>query len=161
VILPLLVLLPGHGWFGSIKGQGLFTSDEYLENERSSSLADLAESAGANRRVPDSSRVTSPLMAVQVHGSYVGMIWDPTPELSALFDSPDRALCREAHVLGLLAPGANGANRENGALLPLQPLTLNGSRPLLARARVIGGKGARVVPDVQQYVALKGLPQTP
>ena len=90
VFLPLFLMLPGHGSFGSLKGQGLFAGVEYLENEPSSSTADLNEKAGANRRVPDSARITFPLMAIQAHDRYVGLIWDRAPELAALFDSPDR-----------------------------------------------------------------------
>ena len=41
VFLPLLLLLPGHGSFGALKGQALFAGVEYLENEPSSSTADL------------------------------------------------------------------------------------------------------------------------
>ena len=106
VFLPLLLILPGHGSFGAIKGQGLFAGVEYLENEPSSSTADLNEQAGANRRVPDSARITFPLMAIETHGRYLGLIWDRAPEVCALFDSPDRILGSEAHVLG--SAGAGG-----------------------------------------------------
>ena len=75
VFLPLLLLLPGHGSFGPLKGQALFAGVEYLENEPSSSTADLT-GPGANRRVPASAKVTFPLMAVQAHGHYVGLTWD-------------------------------------------------------------------------------------
>jgi hypothetical protein len=61
-------------------------------------------------------------MAVQAHGHYVGLIWDRGPELCALFDSPDRLFGTEGHVLGLLAPGAEGPNCIDGELLPLEPL---------------------------------------
>ena len=59
------------------QGQGLFAGVEYLENEPSSSTADLDEQAGAEREVPDSARITFPLMAIQAHGDYVGLIWEP------------------------------------------------------------------------------------
>ena len=140
VFLPLLLLLPGHGSFGSLKGQGLFAGVEYLDNEPSSSTADLNEKAGANRRVPDSARITFPLMAVQAHDHYVGLIWDRAPELAALFDSPDRIFGSESHVLGLIAPGADGVERENGALFPIEPQTLEPGQPVKASALIIGGK---------------------
>src|SRR5271157_5551719 len=92
---------------------------------------------------------------------YVGLIWDRAPELSALFDSPDRLFGTVGHVLGLLAPEAEGANRIDGELLPLEPLKLVASRPVKASATIIGGKAASVVPAVMQYVGLKGLPQRP
>ena len=59
VILPLLLSLPGHGSFGALKGQALFAGVEYLENEPSSSTADLT-GPGANRRVPASAKITFP-----------------------------------------------------------------------------------------------------
>jgi len=160
VFLPLLLLLPGHGSFGALKGQALFAGVEYLDNEPSSSTADLT-GPGANRRVPASAKITFPLMAVQAHGHYVGLIWDRALELCALFDSPDRLFGTVGHVLGLLVPGAEGANRIDGELLPLEPLKLVASRPVKASATIIGGEAASVVPAVMQYVALKGLPQRP
>ena len=96
-----------------------------------------------NRRVPASAKITFPLMAVQAHGHYVGLIWDRAPELCALFDSPDRLFGTEGHVLGLLAPGAEGSGRVDGELFPLEPLKLAGSRPVTASATIIGGKAAK------------------
>jgi len=160
VFPPLLLLLPGHGSFGALKGQALFAGVEYLDNEPSSSTADLTR-PGANQRVPASAKITFPLMAVQAHGHYVGLIWDRAPELCALFDSPDRLFGTVGHVLGLLAPGAEGANRIDGELLPLEPLKLVASRPVKVSATIIGGEAASVVPAVMQYVGLKGLPQRP
>ena len=49
---PLLVLLPGFETYGSEKRQALFPGLEYLENESSSSTADLRGPA-ALRRVPE------------------------------------------------------------------------------------------------------------
>jgi hypothetical protein len=78
VYLPLAMVLPGQGSFGATKGQGLFAGVEYLENEPSSSTADLNE-PGSRRRVPHSAKITFPLMAVQAGGCYVGLIWDRSP----------------------------------------------------------------------------------
>jgi hypothetical protein len=161
VFLPMFLLLPGNGSFGSLKGQGLFAGVEYLENEPSSSTADLNEKAGALRKVPDSARITFPLMAVQAHGDYLGLIWDPSTEIAALFDSPDRTFGSAGHVLGLIAPGANGTDRKNGELLPVEPLELSPGEKLVAKALIIGGRGESVLPAVRQYVALKGLPARP
>jgi hypothetical protein len=160
VFLPLLLVVPGQGSFGALKGQALFAGVEYLENEPSSSTADL-NGPGANRRVPASAKITFPLMAVQAHGDYVGLIWERAAELCALFDSPDRVFGTEGHVLGLLAPGAESGNRIDGELLPLEPLKLAAGRPVTASATIIGGQGESVVPAVMQYVALQGLPQRP
>ncbi len=160
VFLPLLLLLPGHGSFGPLKGQALFAGVEYLENEPSSSTADLT-GPGANRRVPASAKVTFPLMAVQAHGHYVGLTWDRSPELCALFDSPDRLFGTGGHVLGLLAPGSEESSRIDGELFPIRPLKLAGGQPLKATATIIGGPAASLVPAVMKYVELVGVPPRP
>jgi hypothetical protein len=160
VFLPHALILPGHGSFGAFKGQGLFAGVEYLENEPSSSTADLNE-PGARRKVPGSSKITFPLMAVQAHGNYVGLIWKRSTELCAVFDSPDRTFGSESHALGLLSPGADGKHRVEGELFPFEALELMPERPVKATAIIVGGKGKSVVPAVEQYVALKGLPTLP
>ncbi len=57
--LPLLTLLPGLGSFGTNKTQALFAGVEYLENEPSSSEADVRGIA-SKRQVPDSVKETFP-----------------------------------------------------------------------------------------------------
>ncbi|MFO0949677.1 MAG: hypothetical protein U0835_00705 [Isosphaeraceae bacterium] len=152
VFLPLLLVLPGNGSFGTLKGQGLFAGVEFLENEPSSSTADLNEEAGALRKVPDSARITFPLMAIQAHGNYVGLTWRQAPEIAALFDSPDRTLKGQGHLMGLIAPGAEGTNRKNGELFPVEPLELSPGKPIEAKAEILVGTGESVLPAVQRYV---------
>ncbi len=158
--LPMLVLFPGAGSFGSQKGQALFAGLEYLENEPSSSEADIIGPA-SKRQVPDSVKITAPLMVVQAQGRYVGIIWQPSSHFSALFDSPDRIFQSGGHVMGVLYPGSNGDNREEGNLLPYFPETLTANTPLVLDASIIGGEGDTVIPAVQQYVRLRGLPPVP
>src|SRR6185437_9786499 len=59
--LPMFLLFPGVGSFGEAKGQGLLAGLEYLENEPSSSEADVIGPA-SRRQVPDSLKITFPLM---------------------------------------------------------------------------------------------------
>ncbi|GIV19157.1 MAG: hypothetical protein KatS3mg023_0908 [Armatimonadota bacterium] len=158
--LPMLVLFPGAGSFGSEKEQALFAGLEYLENEPSSSEADIIGPA-SKRQVPDSVKITAPLMAVQARGRYVGLVWQPANHFSALFDSPDRIFRSGGHVMGVLYPGSNGDNREEGNLLPYFPETLAANTPLVLDATIIGGEGDTVIPAVQQYVRLRGLPPVP
>ncbi len=158
--LPMLVLFPGAGSFGSEKGQALFGGLEYLENEPSSSEADIIGPA-SKRQVPDTLKITVPLMVVQAQGQYVGIIWQPANHFSALFDSPDRIFGSGGHVMGVIYPGSNGDNREEGNLLPYFPETLTANAPLVLDATIIGGEGDTVVPAVQQYVRLRGLPPVP
>jgi hypothetical protein len=84
-------------------------------------------------------------MAIQAHDRYVGLIWDRAPELAALYDSPDRIFGSDSHVFGLIAPGADGVQRENGALFPILPQKLEPGRPVKAKALIIAGRGTSVV----------------
>lgn len=161
VYLPLLMVLPGVGSFGQEKHQGLFAGLEYLENEPSSSEADVVGPA-SRRQVPDTLKITLPLMAIQARDRYVGLIWEKAAAISALFDSPDRVFGSGGHVMGLFFPGSQGASdRTEGSLLPYEGTLLAANRPLLLRATLIGGRGRSIVPAVQQYVALRGLPPVP
>jgi hypothetical protein len=100
-------------------------------------------------------------MAVQAHGNYIGLIWQRSPELCALFDSPDRIFGSASHVLGLLFPGADDKHRIEGELFPFETLELASDCPVRATAVIIGGQGTSVIPAVQQYVAIRGLPALP
>lgn len=158
--LPLLVLFPGLGSFGNTKHQGVFAGLEYLDNEPSSSQADIV-GPESHRQVPDTVKITMPLMAVQTGERYVGLIWDQQPNFSAVYDSPDRLFHSNGHVMGVIFPDSNGANRVEGSLLPYQGETLTANRPLTLRATIIGGRGQSIVPAVQSYVQLRGLPPLP
>ena len=158
--LPVFTLLPGVGSFGTNKNQGLLAGVEYLENEPSSSEADLTGLASA-RQVPDTLKITLPLMAVQAEDRYVGLVWEPGQLFCAVHDSPDRIFKSGGHLLGILFPGSDGVNRDESSLIPYKPETLAANQPLRLRARIIGGRGNSIVPAVQHYVRLAGLPPVP
>jgi hypothetical protein len=160
LFLPLLVLLPGSGSFGASKGQALLPGLEYLENEPSSSEADVVGPA-SKRQVPDNLKITFPLMAIQAKDRYLGLIWQREPTFSALFDSPDRLFRAGGHLMGILAPGSDGRNRAEGSLLPYDAELLPAGKSLILSATLIGGKSRSVIPAVQQYVRLRGLPAVP
>ncbi len=160
VYAPLLLVFPGQGAFGDQKGQALFPGVEYLENEPSSSEADV-DAARALRRVPAAHKITFPLMAVQADGRYLGLIWEPQADVAALFDSPDRRFGTKSHVLGLIAPGATDGRREDGQELPRLATVIEPDHPIHVTARLIAGQGDSVVPAVQQYVEWKGVPESP
>jgi len=160
VFLPMLVLVAGQGTFAAAKQQAVFAGLEYLADEPSSSEKDI-RGPEANRRTPSAHKVTFPLMAVAAEGRYVGLVWDRDPRLAALFDSPDRTFGSGGHVMGVVFPGADGQNREPGHVLPRWPARLEAGEPLVLRATLIGGRGETVVPAVQQYVRLRGLPPLP
>jgi hypothetical protein len=148
------------GAYGTNKTQGLFAGVEYLDNEPSSSEADVIGSA-SKRQVPDSLKVTWPLMAIAANDRYVGLIWAPRPELSAVFDSPDRLFGSGGHLMGILFPGSNGTSRDESSLLPHECQWIRASQPIILRATLIGGLGMSVAPAIQQYVQLRGLLPVP
>lgn len=160
VFLPMHTLFAGEGSFGARKHQGLFAGLEYLADEPSRSEADIV-GPESNRRVPASHKITSPLMAIQAENRYVGLIWEPADHFAALFDSPDRTFGSGGHAMGVLFPGGDGMNREEGSLLPYAGQTLKAGAELKSVAWFIGGAGASVIPAVQQYVTLRGLPERP
>ena len=158
VFLPMFVMLPGAGSFGRAKTQGLFAGLEYLDDEPSSSEADIVGPA-SRRRVPASHKITFPLMAIQSEDRHVGLIWRKDERLSALFDSPDRTFEGGGHLIGLLFPGSDGTNRVEGNLLPYEGERLAAGRSIVLRATIIGGRGTSVVDAVKQYVRLRRLPE--
>src|SRR5262249_21692653 len=115
--LPMLTLLPGSGSFGTNKTQALFAGLEYLESDPSSSEADIVLPE-AKRQVPNTLKITFPLMTIQADGRYLVLIWEPQPQFCAVFDSPDRLFGSGGHLMGLLFPGCDGMHREEGNLLP-------------------------------------------
>lgn len=159
--LPLLTVFPGLGSFGASKRQALFPGLEYLDqDEPSSSEADVI-GPGSQRQVPDTAKITFPLMTVLADGRYIGLIWEGGRDVCALFDSPDRLFGSGAHVMGLLYPGADGHNRIDGSLLPHAPLALQANKPLKLRALIVAGEASDATAAVRQYVALRGLPAVP
>ena len=162
---PALVLLPGASadglGFGARKTQALLSGLEYLgPGDASSSEADVIGPA-SKRRVPDSLKLTLPLMALCADGRYVAIAWEDHPAVSALFDSPDRTFGSGGHAMGLLLPGSDGRNRVEGSVIPEVPHRLKAGEPVTVKAVILGGSGRSIVPAIQQYVQWKGLPETP
>ena len=145
VYLPWLTLFPGLGTFGERKAQGLFAGLEYLDDEPSSSEADITTPEHV-RRVPDPVKITFPVMALAQDGRYVGLIWEPSEMVAAVFDSPDRLVNSGAHLMALTAP-AVGERRFENSPAAHTPFTLRANQPLRIRATIIGGSSA----DFTQY----------
>jgi len=159
VHLPWLTLFAGLETFGTRKTQAVFAGLEYLADEPSSSEADLT-TAEHVRRVPDPVKITFPLMAIVHEGHHIGLLWEPSESVAAVFDSPDTIYGSGAHVMALSAPGI-GANRYENDLVAHTPMTLRANEPVTAQVTIIAGLGQTVVPVVQKYVLLKGLPEVP
>lgn len=160
--LPLFTLLPGLGSYGTNKTQALLAGVEYLENEPSSSTADLNPPA-SHRQVADTAKLTFPLMAVAARDRFVALAWNQPPgaPTCAVFDSPDRLLRSGAQVMGLLFPGSDGLNREESSLLPYDAELLPANKPARVAGLLLGGRGRSVVPAVRAYVQHFGLPPLP
>jgi hypothetical protein len=158
--LPAFTLLSGAGTHGTNKSQGLLAGLEYLENEPSRSELDAIGDA-ARRLVPDGKKVTMPLMAVAASNLCLGLIWEPQPDVAPVFDSPDRQFKSGGHLMGLLCPGSDGFNRDEGSLLPYAARVLHPNEMLTVRCTIIADHGNTVIPAVQQYVSLRGLPPLP
>ncbi|VTS02707.1 hypothetical protein : Uncharacterized protein OS=Chthonomonas calidirosea (strain DSM 23976 / ICMP 18418 / T49) GN=CCALI_02122 PE=4 SV=1 [Tuwongella immobilis] len=160
IFAPMVMLLPGNGSFGAKKSQALFAGLEYLDDEPSSSEADLVGPA-AIRRVPSPEKITFPLMTIAIENRWLAMTWDISPETAAYFDSPDRIFGSGSHAMGLLAPGAHPERRADGEIFPYLPLAMQPNQPHKVNAIVFAGDGATIVPSVQRYLQLKGVPPFP
>lgn len=159
LLLPWLTLFAGLDTFGAGKDQGLLAGLEYLCDEPSSSQADIT-TPGHVRRIPDPLKVTFPLMAIAAEGSYIGLVWEPSDLVGPVFDSPDTFFGSDAHVMGLTGP-AVGARRFENNLVAHSPVRLAADEPVTARMWIIAGQGNTVVPAVEQYVQIRGLPPVP
>ena len=142
------------------KDRGFSLVWRYLENEPSSSEADVI-GPSSNRRVPDTLKVTFPLMAIQARNAYLGLTWQMRPQFSPIFDSPDRTFNSGAHVMGFLFPGSNGKNRTEDSLLPSTAQLLHANETLTLRATILGGTGNSIVPAIEHFVKTRPLPPLP
>jgi hypothetical protein len=154
--VPMVLLVAHEGT--PHKQQAVFPGLEYLADEPSSSEADLV-GPQSRRQVPANHKITFPMMAVAHEGRVVGLTWDHTPSLAALFDSPDRVLASGGHLLGVIAPGSDGFNRHEGDLMPLDAVPLAAGEELVLRATLSGGAGDTIVPAVRGFVERRGLPE--
>jgi len=107
VFLPLLTVLPGVGSFGT-KQAARSLCRPRVSGQRAQPFEADVRGPAAHRLVPDTLKITCPLMAIQEDGRYVAVNWEMQPEISALFDSPDRTFNAGGHALALLFPGSDG-----------------------------------------------------
>jgi hypothetical protein len=157
--LPWLMLHCGLGTFGGHKAQAVLPGLEYLEDEPSSSQADITTPDHV-RRMPDPLKVTLPLMALSSGGVYLGLTWEPSALASPLFDSPDRVTGSDSHLMAVTCPAVGRLRFEN-TLAAHSPIHLAKGQVLTATMTLIGGQGDTIVPALRHYVRLKGLPEQP
>ena len=157
--LPWVTLFPGFTTFGEHKTQALLPGVEYLEDEPSSSEADINPEQ-AERRIVHDYKLTLPMMALQYEGRYMGLVWNRNDHPAAVFDSPDRVFQSGAHLMGLWQPGVGDLRLEN-EFPAMDTFTLKKNEPLQFEVLLIGGEGESIVAAVQQYIALRGIPELP
>lgn len=150
IFAPLLLIHPGLGTHQDRKSQALLAGVEYLEDEPSSSTADI-EGPAARRLVPDELKLTFPLMAISAEKHFIALKWEMSSHVAALFDSPDRTFGSGSHAMGLIAPASDGTRREDGSLLPFEPTRMPANEPLKLKATILAGPGETVVPAVKEY----------
>lgn len=160
VFLPLHLISVGLPDWGTNKTQGLFAGLEYLENEASSSEADVVGPESI-RRTPSPHKITFPLMTIVQSNLYLGLIWDNHLDFTAIYDTPDRTFNSGLHIMGVLFPGRENIRGTEGEILLKKGSDIVPGRKITSRAYIIGGTGNTVIPAVQQYVQLKGLPPLP
>jgi hypothetical protein len=146
--------------FGRSKQQALLPGIEYLENEPSSNEKEI-KGAAANRRLVERYKLCYPLMAINADDRWLALNWrEPTPELSTVFDSPDRIFNSGGHLLGLWSP-AVGEDRLQGETEVYGTMRLEGGRTYTVQAAIIGGSGGTAVDVMIDYVQRHGLPELP
>ena len=163
VYLPMFLTSGGAGGpLGNQINQALFCGLEYLDkNEPSSSEKDLIGEQ-ARRRVPDSARITIPLMASVQHGYSSSFSWRPQKNLSALFDTPDRTFRSNGPAMGLIYPGSNGTtDRIEGNLLPYDGTLILPGQPVSAEVELLTEQAPDITTSVASYVKRHPLPAPP
>jgi hypothetical protein len=157
--VPWLTLFPGLGTFGERKTQAVLPGIEYLDDEPSSSEADV-RGRGAVRRLVSDVKLCFPMMALCQGGRYLAVSWSRADHPAAVFDSPDRTFRSGAHLLALWSPGV-GPSREENTFAPHDSFTLPAATPLEFAFTLSGGSGDTIVPAVQHWLRLQPLPPPP
>lgn len=157
--LPWVTLFPGLGTFGTNKTQALLPGVEYLENEPSSSEAEI-EGEAANRRITDDFRLCYPMMALAHEGRFLALAWDRRDHPAPVFDSPDRIFNSGAHLFGLWEPPVGPCRIEHDINV-YSTFRLPANRPRRIKFTLFGGDGTTVIPAIQRYVESRDLPQLP
>jgi len=157
--LPWVTLFPGLGTFGTNKTQALLPGVEYLENEPSSSEAEI-EGEQANRRITDDFRLCYPMMALTQEGRYLSVSWDRRDHPGPVFDTPDRIFNSGAHVFGLWEPAVGRCRLEHDINV-YDTFKLPANKPRRIKFNLAGGAGTTIVAAIQEYIRSHPLPPVP
>ncbi|MHB1457698.1 MAG: hypothetical protein ACYC0V_12385, partial [Armatimonadota bacterium] len=107
-----LRFLVGESAYGRKKDVGIFPGIEYLGKDEPSNADWFTGPKFGNRRVPHPYKVTIPVMAIENSGVTAGISWKPLASwakgkrmVSAEFESPNKSIGADNHLLTLFAPG--------------------------------------------------------
>lgn len=151
---PAMMLFAGQDSFGKKKQQAIFCGLEFLEGDEPSSSEKDIKGPESVRRVPLSSRISVPLMAVNGQDRFVALAWDPSPLVSAVFDSPDRTFGSSGHAMGLILPGSTGSERTENSLAAYKGLRLKKGQSVDVRGWILSGKGKTAADVIKAYLAV-------
>jgi hypothetical protein len=164
VWLPALMAVAGrrggHGTLESGKKQALLAGVEYLDDEPSSSKADILGPAH-QRRVPDPVKLTMPLMAWQSGKQWLSIHWKEKPNWTPIFDTPDRTLGTGGHLLGMILPGADPGVRGDGDLFPFAGIPLPARQTITLQLTLSAGRGENITAAVRHHLKQNPLPALP
>lgn len=160
IFAPMLMLLAGSERILGERFQSIFPGLEYLENEPSSSSRDI-EGLAAERRVPLSYKITIPCMATFSDGQWVSLSWKTNPNIAAFFDFPARTFAIDANSFGLIMPGANGATRVDGEVLPFKSLKIGKDQVVEATCTINAGNGTDITGAIANWLEYNPLPTLP
>ncbi len=160
IFAPMLMLLAGSERILGEQFQSIFPGLEYLENEPSSSSRDI-EGRAAERRVPLSYKITIPCMATFCDGRWLSLSWKTNPNIAAFFDFPASTFAIDANSFGLIMPGANGATRVDGEVLPFKSFTIGKNQVVEATCTINAGNGTDVTGAIANWLEHNPLPKLP
>jgi len=163
---------------GSARGTAIFPGLEFLEaHEASSSTRDLAPPLN-ERWLPALYKPAAPLMAVDIGGTLVGMLWNPSQNWApgeafpaAYFDAPEPEKGRDFAYFDLQIPSVGKYQKENSedghkafAMKPGDTVSLESwllIDPPDAAATIPGGEGraGAVLKAFRHFFDVRGVPQ--
>ena len=158
--LPWLTLFADRSSAGG-KAQAMLHGVEYLADEPSSNEKEI-RGPEANRIMPDSAKLCSPLMLLCDGNGWLAMRWrEPAGRevaFSPVFDTPDRLFGTGGHLFALWSPAVGECRRESGfdIYAPVKGFT-DGT----CEATLTVGVGKTVASALERLFPFESLPPLP
>lgn len=158
-------LYAGHKSSREKKTAALFPGLEFLEgDEPSSSTRDAAPPIN-NRLAPHPYKITVPILAVEIHKSLVGIVWNPLQSwdgekqnLSAVFASPNSVHHERNHLIGVFLPTIPEWVKEN-TLIAENVYGMTPDRPIEIECEIIADNNATILDAVPHWTSAYGIPK--